>query len=50
MGLILLIISGLLLVATLPSWPFSKGWGYYPAAAAVLLVIIVILLIATGWL
>jgi Protein of unknown function (DUF3309) len=28
MGVVLLVISGLLLVAALPSWPLSKGWGY----------------------
>ena len=50
MSVILLVISGLLLVAALPSWPFSKGWGYYPSAAAVVLVVLVIVLIATGWL
>jgi hypothetical protein len=31
LGTILLII--LILIGSLPTWPYSSGWGYYPAAA-----------------
>ena len=31
MRLILLIIVILFLVGSLPTWPYSAGWGYYPA-------------------
>ena len=31
MSTILLIILVLLLVGALPSWPYSRGWGYYPS-------------------
>ena len=28
---LLLILLVLLLVGSLPSWPYSRGWGYYPS-------------------
>jgi hypothetical protein len=46
MGTILLIVLILLLVGALPSWPYSRGWGYAPSGllGTVLIVIIVLLL------
>ncbi len=49
MGLILLVILVLLLIAAVPSWPYSRGWGYYPSGLITLLVIIVILLLLFGY-
>ena len=45
-GTILLILLIVLLLGALPSWPYSRGWGYYPSGifGVVLLVIIVLLL------
>ena len=34
MGAILLIILILLLIGALPAWPYSSGWGYWPAVAS----------------
>ena len=31
MNPILLVIVLLLLIGTLPAWPYSAGWGYYPS-------------------
>ena len=31
MSTLLMIILVLLLVGALPTWPYSSGWGYYPA-------------------
>ena len=47
MRLLLFIIVILLLVGALPTWPYSSGWGYYPAGGLglVLLVLIVLLLV-----
>jgi hypothetical protein len=47
LGTILLILLILLLVGALPSWPYSRGWGYGPSGAlgAVLVVILVLVLI-----
>ena len=47
MRFILLIIVIVLLLAALPSWPYSAGWGYVPSGGfgVVLLVIVVLLLL-----
>jgi hypothetical protein len=45
---ILLIILILLLIGALPSWPYSRGWGYYPSGALTIIVIIIIILLLTG--
>jgi hypothetical protein len=45
---ILLIILILILLGALPSWPYSRGWGYYPSGTLGIVVVIVILLLLTG--
>jgi len=45
LGWILLIILILLLVGAIPTWPHSRGWGYWPGGIVGLLLIIVILLL-----
>ena len=47
-GLILLIILILLLVGAVPSWPYSRGWGYGPSGGLGLLLLIVIILLLMG--
>ena len=44
-GLILLIILILLLVGSVPTWPYSRGWGYYPSGGLGLVLLIVIILL-----
>jgi hypothetical protein len=48
LGTILLIILILLLIGTLPTWPHSRGWGYYPSGGLTLLVVILIILLVMG--
>ncbi len=45
MNLLLALIVALLILS-LPSWPYSAGWGYYPSGGfgIVLLIVLVILL------
>ena len=46
-GTILLIVLILLLIGAVPSWPYSRGWGYYPSGIlGVVLVVVVVLLLA----
>ena len=46
MGTILIIILILLLIGAIPSWPYSRGWGYYPSGIlGVVLVIIIVLVL-----
>ena len=44
MSTILLIVLVLALLAALPSWPYSRGWGYFPSGLLGLLLLIVILM------
>jgi uncharacterized protein DUF3309 len=48
MSTILLIILIILLLGALPTWPYSSGWGYYPAGGLGLLLLIVIILLVMG--
>lgn len=48
LGTILLIILILLLLGVLPTWPHSRGWGYYPSGGIGLIVIIIIVLLLLG--
>jgi hypothetical protein len=43
--LILIIFIVLLLLGSLPTWPYSAGWGYYPSGGLGLILIILIVLI-----
>jgi hypothetical protein len=47
MGLILIIILIVLLVGALPTWPYSRGWGYYPGGivGTILLILLILLLL-----
>ena len=47
-GLILLIILILLLIGAVPSWPYSRNWGYYPSGGLGLLLLIIIILLLLG--
>lgn len=46
--LLLLILLIVLLAATIPAWPYSRGWGYYPSGGLGLVVLILVLLLITG--
>ena len=48
MRLILLIIVILLLVGSLPTWPYSSGWGYYPAGGLGTILIVLLILALLG--
>ena len=45
---ILLIILILALLGALPSWPYSRGWGYRPSGALGTIVIVVLVLVLLG--
>lgn len=48
LGTILLVILILLLIGALPTWPYSRGWGYYPTGGLGLILIIILILLLTG--
>jgi hypothetical protein len=45
---ILLILLILLLLGALPTWPYSRSWGYYPSGGLGLIIVIVIVLLLAG--
>jgi hypothetical protein len=45
MGTILLIILILLLLGAVPSWPYSRSWGYGPSGILGLLLVILLVLL-----
>ncbi len=47
MGIIVLFILILLLLAVLPTWPYTSRWGYYPSGGlgTILLILIILLLV-----
>lgn len=45
MRLLLFIILILLIIAALPAWPYSTGWGYYPSGGVGLILLIVLLVV-----
>jgi len=46
--MILLIILFILLLAVLPTWPYSRGWGYYPTGGLGTILLIVLILVLLG--
>jgi hypothetical protein len=46
--IVLIIILLMLLLGSLPAWPYSSGWGYYPSGGLglVLLIVVVLLLVS----
>jgi hypothetical protein len=45
---ILLVVLILLLLGALPTWPYSRSWGYYPSGGLGLIVTVVIVLLLAG--
>ena len=48
LGTILIIILILLLIGSVPSWGYSRGWGYGPSGILGVVLIIVIVLLLMG--
>ena len=45
---VLLIVLILLLIGSIPSWPYSRGWGYGPSGILGVVLVIVLVLALTG--
>jgi len=45
---LLVVILLLLALGSLPAWPYSRGWGYYPSGGLTLLFLILLLLFLSG--
>lgn len=45
---VLLVLLILLLLGAIPSWPYSRNWGYGPSGVLSVLLVVVIVLALTG--
>jgi len=45
---LLLVVLVLLLVGAIPSWPYSRGWGYGPSGILGVVLIVVLVLALSG--
>jgi hypothetical protein len=48
LGTILLVMLILMLFGSLPAWPHSRSWGYYPSGGLGLLLAILVILLLLG--
>ena len=48
MSLLLLIVLIVVLLAILPSWPYSRSWGYFPSGIVGIIVAILVVLFLLG--
>ena len=47
--LILLLVLVVLLLAAAPTWPYSRGWGYYPSGTLGTILVIIVVLLLLGY-
>jgi hypothetical protein len=45
---LLLILLVVLLVDSLPNWPYSRGWGYYPSGLLGILLLVLLIFALLG--
>ncbi|HKG01080.1 MAG: DUF3309 domain-containing protein [Xanthobacteraceae bacterium] len=45
---LLIVLLILLLLGAIPSWPYSRGWGYGPSGILGIVLIVVLILALTG--
>ena len=50
MGLILLIVVLVLLLGGLPTWPYSRRWGYGPSGVLGVVLVVLLILLLLGYL
>lgn len=48
MSTILVVLLILLLLGALPTWPYSRSWGYYPSGGLGLVVVVLLVLLLAG--
>jgi Protein of unknown function (DUF3309) len=42
---VVIVILLLMLIGAIPSWPYSRGWGYYPSGGIGLILVVVVVLL-----
>lgn len=47
--MLLLLILVILILAVVPAWPYSSGWGYYPSGGLGTILVILLILMLLGY-
>lgn len=47
--MLFLLILLILILAVVPAWPYSSGWGYYPSGGLGTILVIVVILMLLGY-
>ena len=48
LGILLIVLVVVLLLAVIPVWPYSSGWGYYPGGLLTAMLVVTIVLLVIG--
>ena len=48
LGTILIVVLILILLGSIPAWPHSRSWGYFPSGGLGLVLVILIILMLLG--
>jgi len=48
-SMLLLIVLVIVLLGALPTWPYSRNWGYYPSGGLGTVLLIVLILVLLGY-
>ncbi len=46
--MLLILLLVVLLLALVPAWPYSRGWGYYPSGTLGAVLLVVVALVFLG--
>lgn len=45
---VVLVVLLVFLIGAIPTWPYSRNWGYYPSGGLGLVLLILVILMLTG--
>jgi hypothetical protein len=45
---VLIVLLVLLLLGAIPTWPYSRDWGYYPSGFFGIVLLVIVILMLTG--
>jgi len=48
LGTVLVVLLVLMLLGSLPAWPYSRGWGYYPSGGLGFVLVVLLVLFLLG--
>jgi hypothetical protein len=48
LGTILIVVLVLMVLGAIPTWPYSRGWGYFPSGLLGIVLLVFLILALTG--